>query len=150
MSLQAVRSLVERLLSGARNPPGALLLLEHAIALYVAHKAAGYVASVGLRGALRDAAGALVRSVKALPGAKNLVEKEKRETLEKIEQFVVGNDAEPEELRLHRLPARGWGRDRIFARFEELKKHENNFVEGRAFGGVYHPLRASSAAPVGG
>mmetsp|Transcript_20684 Transcript_20684/g.66401 ORF Transcript_20684/g.66401 Transcript_20684/m.66401 type:complete len:550 (+) Transcript_20684:1-1650(+) len=137
---RAVRELLGRLISGARNPPGVILVLEHALAIYVVHKTAGYVASVGLRGALRDAAGVLVRSVKALPGARGLVEQEKRETLAKIEEFVVGNDEEPEELRLHELPGRGWGRDRIFARFEELKKHEEHFVEGRAFGGVYHPL----------
>lgn len=106
-NLSALQSLLKGLSCMAKHPPRQVLYAEHVLAILAARKLWLLLRRRGLRGALKSAAGSLLSAAKVLPGASGVVEKEKQETLDKIEEFVLGKDDEEASHILTALPSKG-------------------------------------------
>lgn len=106
--LSTLQYLLKGLSCIAKHPPRQLLYAEHLLAILAARKLWQLLRRRSLQGTLKLAAGSFLSAVKTLPGASGVVEKEKQETLAKIEEFVLGKDDEELSHILTKLPSNGY------------------------------------------
>jgi sphinganine-1-phosphate aldolase len=75
-----------------------------------------------------------------MPGVGALVEAETAKTLARIEDFVLGSEADPDAHR--ELPAKGMAYFELMEKMRKMKSGERRIEEGKAFGGIYHAVGA--------
>jgi len=79
--------------------------------------------------------GSLISSVRALPGAKQMVNKELEKTMKDLEDSlrIKGDEV------IDQIPTEGWSHERILNLMNQLQKsEENRWKEGKVSGVVYH------------
>jgi hypothetical protein len=71
-------------------------LFEHLLALYTAYRVAKGAYGLGFEGVYKLLLGGALQAAKAMPGVGALVEAETAKTLARIEDFVLGSEADPD------------------------------------------------------
>lgn len=108
------------------------LLVEHAVVLF----GAAYVLRKLTKGGLLNNITRLTLDVaQALPGTKDIVEKEQKEAIKQVESMIF--DGVEDDNVMEEIPDNGLSAERVMEILQEWRDKEEGYRSGKAFGGIY-------------